>query len=128
MVGLTNISTINTTITTPALTEVSGTTYGTFVFDETSALAQTVTTIPITARTAITSLWFDLVNVTQDTTIALLHQIDGTNYRQFQENAWIVADDDGVLIDGFVCAGNLRVAFTCAGGGAGNVNVPFRIL
>ena len=128
MVGLTNESAINTTIQVPALAPVAGTTSGTFSFDETSALAQTVTTITITARTAIGAIWLDMTNVTQDTNIALLHQIDGTNYRQFQDNAWVTTDDDGVLLDGFVVSGGLRITLTCGGGGGGSVNVPFVVL
>ena len=59
---------------------------GTIEFDETSALEQTAITLTITTRTTINAIWLDMVNVTQNTDIAVYHQIDGTNYRQFQQN------------------------------------------
>jgi len=107
--------------------EVTETT-GTFVYDETNAAEQTAFTITIADRSVIGSIWLDLVNVTQNTTISVYHQIDGTNYRKFQENAWVVADDDGVLIEGVTAYRNIRVTFQCGGGGAGNVDVPYAVV
>ena len=103
-------------------------TTGTFSFDETSALEQTAFTITNTERVVIGGIWLDMVNVTQNTDIAVYHQIDGTNYRQFQENNWLVADDDGVLISGFTAYRNVRVTMLCGGGGAGSVNVPYAVV
>ena len=108
----------------PSITEATGT----FSYDETSALEQTAFTLTIAARAVIGGIWLDMVNVTQDTTIAVYHQIDGTNYRQFQENSWLTTDDDGVLIDGFTAYRDVRVTLTCGGGGGGSVNVPYAVV
>ena len=101
---------------------------GTFSFDETSALEQTLATITITFRSMIGGIWLDFVNVTQNVTISIYHQIDGVNYRKFQENAWVIADDDGVLLDGFTAYRNIRITLTCGGGGAGAVDIPYAVV
>ena len=103
-------------------------TTGIFSYDETGAGEQTAFTLTITARAVIGGIWIDMVNVTQDTDIAVYHQIDGTNYRQFQENSWLTTDDDGVLIQGFTAYRNVRVTLQCGGGGAGSVNVPYAVV
>lgn len=126
MISLTNAG-VNSQIAIIALAE-DATTSGTFEFDETSAVAQTVTTLTVGDRTAISGIWLDMSNVTQNTTIALLHQIDGTNYAQFQSQDWTAADADGILIDGFVAAHDVRLTFICAGGGGATVDVPFVIV
>lgn len=110
-----------------ALDAITQTT-GTFSFDETSALEQTAFTLTIAARSVIGGIWLDMTNVTQNTTISIYHQIDGANYRKFQENAWTVADDDGVLIEGFTAYRNIRVTMICGGGGAASVDVPYAVV
>jgi hypothetical protein len=102
-------------------------TTGTFSFDETAGGEQTVVTVAITSRALVGGIWLDMVNVTQNTTIRAYHQIDGTNYRVFYGNAWVLADPDGVLIDGFIARANIRITLQCGGGGAGSVNVPYAI-
>lgn len=121
------VSLLRTLIANIQLPTVTQTT-GTFVYDETSALEQTLSTITITARSKVGAIWLDMVNVTQDTTIRVYHQIDGVNYRQFQSNAWVTADDDGVLVDGFAAYRNIRIMLQCAGGGAGNVNIIYAVV
>lgn len=103
-------------------------TTGTFSYDETSAAEQTAFTLTIAARAEIGGIWLDMVNVTQDTDIAVYHQIDGTNYRQFQDNSWLTTDDDGVLINGFTAYRNVRVTLECGGGGGGSVDVPYAVV
>ena len=103
-------------------------TTGTFSFDETNAAEQTLATIAITFRSMIGGIWLDFVNVTQNVTISIYHQIDGVNYRKFQENAWVIADDDGVLLDGFTAYRNIRITLTCGGGGAGAVDIPYAVV
>lgn len=103
-------------------------TAATFSFDETAAGEQTVFTLALTARARIGGIWLDLVNVTQNVTIRVYHQIDGTNYRHFQTNAWVVADPDGVLIDGFTAYRGVRVTMQCGGGGAGSVDVRYVVV
>ena len=124
--GITNISNAATTILdqVSAITETTAT----FEFDETAAGEQTAFTLTIAARAVIGGIWLDLVNVTQNTTVRVYHQIDGTNYREFQENAWVVADSDGVLIDGFNAYRNVRVTLQCAGGGGGSVDVRWVVV
>ena len=101
---------------------------GTFVFNEADAGDQTAFTLAITARSKIGGIWLDMVNVTQDTTIRVKHQIDGANYRTFETNAWVTTDEDGVLITGFTAYRNVQVSLQCGGGGAGNVNVPYALV
>jgi len=113
---------------TDALTVSVTQTTGTFSFDETGAGEQTAFTLTIAARAVLGSIWLDMVNVTQNTDIAVYHQIDGTNYRQFQENTWLNTDDDGVLISGFTAYRNVRVTFQCGGGGGGSVDVPYAVV
>lgn len=103
-------------------------TTGTFAHDETSAAEQTVFTLTIAARAVIGGIWLDMSNVTQNTDVAVYHQIDGTNYRQFQENSWLTTDDDGVLINGFTAYRNVRVTLECGGGGGGSVDVPYAVV
>lgn len=101
---------------------------GTFSYDETSAAEQDVFELTITSRNTIGGIWLDMVNVTRDTTIKVYHKIDGTNYRQFQSNPWVTADADGVLINGFTAYRDVKVTFTCDGGGGGSVNVPYAVV
>jgi len=101
---------------------------GTIVYDETNAAEQDVVTLTIPIRSLVGSIWFDFVNVTQNTTIRLYHKVDLTNYRLFQSNAWVVADPDGVLIDGFTAYSDVKISFQCGGGGAGNVNVRYAVV
>lgn len=108
----------------PAVAEVAVT----FVYDETSVLEQVASGATLAARAEVGSIWLDMVNVTQDTTIRVYHQIDGTNYRLFQENIWVTTDDDGILIDGFVAYRDVQITMQCAGGGGGNVNVPILVI
>lgn len=113
---------------TAAFTDAIAETTGTFSFDETVAGEQTAFTLAITTRRTIGGIWLDMVNVTQNTDIAVYHQIDSTNYRQFQENSWLIADDDGVLISGFTAYRNIRVTLQCGGGGGGSVDVPYVVV
>lgn len=124
--GLTNPSSAATTVVDQVLAVTETT--GTFEFDETAAGEQTAFTLTIAARAVIGGIWLDMVNVTQSTTLRVYHQIDGTNYREFQENAWVIADSDGVLFDGFNAYRNVRVTLQCGGGGGGSVDVPYVVV
>jgi len=103
-------------------------TTGTFSFDETNAGEQTVFTLTITSRSKIGGIWLDFTNVTQDLTIRIKHQIDGSNYRTFQTSSWTTTDDDGVLIEGFMAYRNVQLTLQCGGGGAGSVNIPYAVV
>jgi len=100
----------------------------TFSFDETSAAAQTLATVTIAARSKVGGIWLDMVNVTQDTTIKLLHKVDGTNFREVSSHAWVTTDADGVLLEGFTAYRDVRITLTCGGGGGVNVNVPYAVV
>lgn len=110
--------------TLPNITAV----HDTFVYNEASALEQEIEVVLLATPTHVNAIWIDMVNVTQDSAIRVYHKIDGTNYRLFQENNWVVADDDGILIDGFLAYDDVRLTIQCAGGGIGNVNVPYGIV
>jgi hypothetical protein len=101
---------------------------GTFSYDETSAAEQDAITLTIAARSTIGSIWLDMTNVTQDTTIKVYHKIDGTNYRQFQTNPWITTDAVGVMIEGFTAYRDVKVTLTRGAAGAGSVNVPYAVV
>lgn len=101
---------------------------GTIVYDETNAGEQTLLTITIFPRMLVGGIWLDFVNVTQNTTIRVKHQIDGTNYRTFETDNWTIAMDDGVLITQFEAYRNVQISFQCGGGGVGNVNVPYAVV
>lgn len=103
-------------------------TTGTFSFDETAAGEQTAFTVTIATRSVVGGIWLDMVNATQNTTIRVYHQIDGTLYRVFESNNWLVAGDDGVLFDPFTAYRNIRVTLQCGGGGVGAVNVPYVVV
>jgi len=113
---------------TDALTVSVVETTGTFSFDETAAGEQDMLEIALTARAVFGSIWLDFVNVTQNTTIRFYHKIDGTNYRLFQESAWVVADDDGVELDGFTAYDDIKIALQCGGGGGGSVDIPYAVV
>jgi hypothetical protein len=134
MVGLTNND-----YTVSSIANVTGAiaqTAGTFVYDETSAAEQILVSINVTARAVVGALWLDMTNVTQNTDIAIYHQIDGANYRLVGDicNAlefpytWMGGENPGVLIRGFTAYRDLRVTLTCGGGGVGNVNVLYAIV
>ena len=126
--GLTNKTDLLLTVisnnTLPNITEINDT----FSFDETAAGEQTIETVAITQKSVINAFWLDLSNVTQDSTLRLYHEIDGSNLRLFQENDWITTDDDGVLLAGFTPNDNVRLTIQCAGGGAGSVDIPYSVL
>jgi len=104
-------------------------TAGTFEYDETSALEQTLLDQTIAAPVRIGSIWLDMTNVTQNTTISLYHKVDGTNYRKFQENTWTFGvDDPGVLVDQFTAYSDVKITLQCGGGGAGDVDVPYAVV
>jgi hypothetical protein len=101
---------------------------GTFEYDETNAAEQDAFEVSLSARTVIGSIWLDLVNVTQNSTVRVYHKIDGTNYRLFASTAWVLADPDGFWIEGFTARDDVKVSLQCGGGGAGTVDVPYAVV
>lgn len=61
---------------------------------------QTAITLTPSQNILVKGVWLDLVNLTQDITIRVKYQIDGTNARTFQSNLWTTGMEDGVLIEG----------------------------
>ena len=102
-------------------------TAGTFAYDETSAAEQDVVELTLSERTVIGSIWLDMILVTRDTTVRVYHKINASDYRLFQEDSWVTADDDGVMIEGFTARDDVKVTFQCDGAGAGSVNVPYAV-
>ena len=103
-------------------------TNATFSYDETSAAEQDAIELTLSSRTVIGSIWLDMALVTRDTTIRVYHKINGSDYRLFQENSWVTADDDGVMITGFTARDDVKVTMQCDGAGAGSVNVPTSVV
>jgi len=60
---------------------------------------QSVFTISTIYRMKIHAIWLDFVNLTQDMNMRLSYTIDGTNARIFWADTWLVAENDGVLVD-----------------------------
>lgn len=60
---------------------------------------QEVVTISTTRRGKVLAIWLDFVNLTQNMNMRLRYKIDGTNFRPFWSDTWLVASDDGVLIN-----------------------------
>jgi len=61
---------------------------------------QTVFTFTPSANNIVKGIWLDTTNLTQNNTIRVKYQIDGTNYRTFQTISWNTTMDDGILIEG----------------------------
>lgn len=115
-------------VSVPGAGPVTETT-GTISYDETVATEQTVLTLTIATRTHIGSIWFDLVNLTQNNTINYYHQVDGTNYRNFYSFSYVAGStSDAVLFQPFTAYRNVQITMTCGGGGAGSVDVPYAIV
>lgn len=68
---------------------------GTFAYLDAGG-EQTIFTFTPGKDTKVHNIWLDLVNLTQNTTIRLKHQIDGVNYRTFEAFDWTTGMDDGV--------------------------------
>lgn len=102
---------------------------GTFAFNESSALEQTIFSVVVAARAKVGAVWLDLNTLTLDNTIRIKHKIDGATYRTFSTNSWVFATDDkGVLIEGFTAYRDFQVTMQCAGGGAAGKNVPYAVV
>ena len=63
-----------------------------------STAEQTVYTFAPTQINLVKGIWLDLNALTQNVTIRLKYQIDGTNYRTFKTQTWTTGMDDGVLL------------------------------
>ena len=60
---------------------------------------QNVATIATGARHKIQAILLDMVNLTQNTNMRIQIEIDGANPRTVWGDTWLVAGDDGVLIN-----------------------------
>lgn len=96
----------------------------------TGTAEQTVLTLTPVANNIVKGIWFDFTNLTQTCTIRIKYQIDGTNFRTFQTSTWIVADEDGVLIDGDIpvaVSKGLRVTFQSGTTEGVSRSIPYEI-
>ena len=100
---------------------------GTLSYDETSNSEQTLNDLAITSRAKVGAIWVDMVNATQDTVFKLYEKIDVSNFREIVSYNWLTTDSDGVLIEGFTAYRDIKITLSCAGGGAGSVNIPYAI-
>jgi len=69
-----------------------------------AGLEQTAFTFTPATNVKLSSIWFDLATLTQNTTIRLKHQIDGANYATFQTFQWTTGMDNGVYFRGLALA------------------------
>jgi len=79
-------------------------------------------------RTKILGIWLDLVNLTQNATIRIKFQVDGTNYRTFDNLVWITTDDDGVFISPFAANDDVQVSIQSAVLEGAARDIPYLIL
>jgi hypothetical protein len=92
-----------------------------------TAAKTTIYELATTDRIKINSIWLDLsLLVTAGATIILEHKIDGINYKVFETDSWLLADDDGVLITGFTIQHDFKISIT--GGEGAGVNIPYSII
>lgn len=60
---------------------------------------QNVATITTGTRHKLHAILMDFVNLTQNTNMRIQIEIDGATARTIWQDAWLVTDDDGILID-----------------------------
>jgi len=101
---------------------------GTFSYDETSAAEQIMKAVTIVSRVKVGSIWVDMANVTQNTSIRVYQKIDATNYREIAVHYWLTTDSDGVLLEGFMAYRDFKITLQCTGAGSGSVNVKYAIV
>jgi len=75
---------------------------------------QTAFTITSVRPTKVNSIYLDMVNLTQNATIRIKYQIDGTNYRTIETFNWTVGMDDGVYFREITVNDNVQVTVQSA--------------
>jgi hypothetical protein len=99
---------------------------GTFIYLDAGG-EQAAFTIAPARPLRLNTIWLDLVNLTQNTTIRIYHQIDGANYRVFETFNWTVGMDDGVYFRNIAIdnARNLQLTFQEAADEGADRNIPY---
>lgn len=100
------------------------TTTGTFSHPN-GVVEQTVFTITLTKPTEVKSLFLDLVNLTQNATIRIKHEIDGATYRTIETFSWTTVMDDGVYFRSITCNDNIQVTIQSAIAEGAARDIPF---
>lgn len=107
---------------------------GSCSFDETDAGAQTLLTLTITEPTRINAIWVNGVNLTQALSGQNLYfRMNGVDYSYMGTSAWngtpvIVNLVDIALKVPLVVDDNFQIITWCAGGGAGIVSIPYKVM
>ena len=80
------------------------------------------------SRQKLESIWLDFVNLVQNVTIKVYHQIDGTNYRQYDTYYWVTTDEDGVLIKNLTINNDWKLTITNAVAQGAIKAIPYNII
>ena len=76
----------------------------------------------------VNSVYFDLVNLTQNITIRVKAEVDDSTARTIDTLNWVTADEDGVLIGGFATDVDITITFQSAVTEGAGRNIPYRVL
>jgi hypothetical protein len=107
----------------------SGDSSGTFSYLDAGG-EQDVVVITTTTRKIIHGIWLDLVNMTQDGTVKCYYKVDGTNYREFNSQAFTVStDSDGIYLSFNMGITNaLKVTYTEGADETAARDLPYSVI
>jgi len=107
--------------------QAGGTTSGTYSLPNDVA-DNTAITIALATRRKIHNIYLDLVNLVQNCTIRIKNEIDGATARTLDTVAWTTADDDGIIIAGFVTDTDTTVTIQSAVAQGAAKDIPYRVI
>lgn len=87
---------------------------------------QTAFTIALARPVRLKSMFFDMSNLTQNTTIRIKYQIDGANYRTIETFNWTAGMDDGVFFREITVNHNVQVSFQSAVAEGAARDIPYQ--
>jgi hypothetical protein len=100
---------------------------GTYAYTDAGG-EQAIVELIIAVKTVISSIWLDLVNLTQNGTVKIYHKIDGTTYREVASYRFNVASDsDGKNFSGFIVADDVKITYTEEADETASRNIPYYI-
>ena len=89
---------------------------------------QTVAEVtPVGLRTIISTMTFDLSNLTQNGTFKLYSKVDGTNYRQIDSLAVVAGDAGAVIVGPFYIDTDFKVTYTESVDEGADRDIPYRL-
>jgi len=89
---------------------------------------QTVFELTPAGRVIIHGIFLDFVNMTFNGTIKLYLKIDGTTYRQFDDDLFLVAEHDGIFLDfNAMIESDLKITYEEAGDEGADRAIPYTL-